>query len=145
VFEPGQTFRDPGVPEHLFNFLGNYKFDNGIGVRTGVQVTGPIATTPSGFLDVTASSTIYGTYVPQIASQISGVTDSRGYFKSPVIPWQYTWNGAVFYQFGKSTLTLSVYNLTDRRNWQPSPPYYGNDFLVRSAPRTFELRLQGAL
>ena len=145
VFKPGQTFLDPGVPEHLFNFLGNYKFDNGIGVRTAIQVTGPIATTPSGFLDVTASSTIYGTFVPEIASQISGVTDSRGYFKSPVIPWQYTWNGAVFYQFGKSTLTLSVYNLTDRRNWQPSPAYYGNDFLVRSAPRTFELRLQGAL
>jgi hypothetical protein len=145
VFKPGQTFLDPGVPEHLFNFLGNYKFGNGIGVRTGVQVTGPIATTPSGFLDVTASSTVYGTYVPQIASQISGVTDSRGYYHSPVIPWQYTWNGAVFYEFGKSTLTLSVYNLTDRRNWQPSPTFYGNDFLVRSDPRTFELRIQAAL
>ncbi len=145
VFKPGQTFLDPGVPEHLFNFLGNYKFGNGVGVRTGVQVTGPIATTPSGFLDVAASSTVYGTYVPQIASQISGVTDSRGYYHSPVIPWQYTWNGAVFYEFGKSTLTLSVYNLTDRRNWQPSPTFYGNDFLVRSDPRTFELRLQVAL
>ena len=145
VFKPGQTFLDPGVPEHLFNFLGNYKFGNGVGVRTGVQVTGPIATTPSGFLDVTASSTVYGTYVPQLASQISGVTDSRGYYHSPVIPWQYTWNGAVFYELGKSTLTLSVYNLTDRRNWQPSPTFYGNDFLVRSDPRTFELRIQAAL
>jgi hypothetical protein len=145
VFKPGQTFLDPGVPEHLFNFLGNYKFGNGLGVRTGVQVTGPIATTPSGFLDVTASSTVYGTFVPQLASQIAGVTDSRGYYHSPVIPWQYTWNGAVFYEFGKSTLTLSVYNLTDRRNWQPSPTFYGNDFLVRSDPRTFELRIQAAL
>jgi hypothetical protein len=142
VFKPGQSFADPGVPEHLFNFLGNYKFGNGLGLRTGIQVTSPISTTPSGYLDVTASSTVYGTYVPQFASEIQRVTDSRGYYQSPVIPWQYTWNGSVFYEFGKSSLTLSVFNLTNRQNWQPSPPFYGNDFLVRSDPRTVELRLQ---
>jgi hypothetical protein len=39
-------------------------------------------------------------------------------------------------------VTFSVYNLTDRLNWQSSPPFYGNDFLVRNDPRTFEIRLQ---
>ncbi len=42
VYKPGQTFYLPGFPEQIFNFLGNYKFDNGLGLRTGVQVTGPI-------------------------------------------------------------------------------------------------------
>jgi outer membrane receptor protein involved in Fe transport len=59
-----------------------------------------------------------------------------------VIPWQYTWNAAVFYEFENYTVTFSVYNLIDQHNWQPSPGFYGNDFLVRSDPRTFEVRLQ---
>ena len=59
-----------------------------------------------------------------------------------MIPWQYTWNAAVFYEVGRYTVTFSVYNLTDRHNWSPSPSFYGNDFLVRSDPRTYEIRLQ---
>lgn len=131
VFAPGQKFDDPGTPQHIFNFLGNYKFDNGIGFRTGLQVTGPINLTSSGQLDLAASQ-----FVPQ------SVINNGGYYKSPVIPWQYTWNLAVFYEWGKYTATVSVYNLTDRLNWQSSPSFYGNDFLVRNDPRTVEFRLQ---
>jgi hypothetical protein len=129
-FAPGQKFNDPGVPQQIFNFLGNYKFDSGIGLRYGVQVTSPIQTTTSGQL--LASSP----YVPQY------VVDNNFYYKSPVIPWQYTMNAAIFYQFQKYTVTLSVYNLTDQINWQAAPTYYGNDFLVRNDPRTYEIRLQ---
>jgi outer membrane receptor protein involved in Fe transport len=64
------------------------------------------------------------------------------YYNSPVIPWQYTMNAAVFYQIKQYVLTFSVYNLTDRLNWQAANPFYGNDFLVRNDPRTFEARLQ---
>ncbi|MEI9891816.1 MAG: hypothetical protein WDN45_16215 [Caulobacteraceae bacterium] len=64
-----------------------------------------------------------------------------GAYHSPVIPWQYTWNAAVFYEWKNYTVTLSVYNITDRNNWAPAPIFYGNDFLVRSDPRTFEVRL----
>ena len=64
-----------------------------------------------------------------------------GQYHGPVIPWQYTWNAAVFYEWSKYTVTLSVYNITDRNNWSPSPIFYGNDFLVRSDPRTVELRV----
>ena len=145
VFAPGQSFNDPGVPQHLFNFLGNYKFSNGIGLRTGVQVTGPMATSASGVLDLGASSA--GGQIPLPTGpggsiKVSTVNPNYGYYTAPEIPWQYTWNAAVFYEWSRYTLTLSVYNLTDQRNWQPSPPLYGNDFLVLSDPRTFELRLQ---
>ncbi len=130
VFKPGQKYQDPGVPQHVFNFLGNYKFPNGIGVRGGLQVTGPIETTASGFVDLGASA-----LVP------ASVIADGGFYKSPVIPWQYTLNAAVFYEFSRYTITVSCYNLTNRRNWQSSDPFYGNDFLVRSDPRSVEVRL----
>ena len=136
TFVPGQKFNDPGVPQHVFNALANYKFPNGIGVRGGVQVTGPIATTPSGQLDLNASS--LGGLFPLPASIVA----NGGYYKSPVIPWQYTMNAAIYYQWSKYTITASVYNLTNQQNWQPSPNLYGNDFLVLNDPRTYELRLQ---
>jgi outer membrane receptor protein involved in Fe transport len=131
VFKTGQKFDDPGVPKHVFNTLANYKFDNGVGIRGGVQVTGPIETSTSGVIDLAASL-----YVPQ------SVIDAGGVYKSPVIPWQYTANAAVFYQFDKYTVTLSIYNLTNQKNWQPSPTFYGNDFVVLQDPRTVEVRLE---
>ncbi len=140
-FLPGQTFQDPDQPQHVFNFLGNYKFQNGLGVRTGVQVTGPIPLTASGVIDL-AYLNANGVPTPTASVTPLASNPSEGYYKSPVIPWQYTWNAAVFYEFGKYTITASIYNLTDQHNWQPSPGYYGNDFLVRSDPRTYEIRLQ---
>lgn len=141
LFLPNQKVDQPDQPQHLFNFLGNYKFENGIGLRTGVQVTGPIALTASALIDTAA---LNAAGIPTPTDSVTPVAgrDGVGYYKSPVIPWQYTWNAAVFYEFSRYTVTLSVYNLTDRRNWQPSPNLYGNDFLVRSDPRTVEIRLQ---
>ena len=138
----GDRFNDPGVPQHLFNFLGNYKFDNGLGVRFGVQVTGPISTTQSGYINVAASD--LGGFLPLVPQSIAQTANAAGnaYYQSPVIPWQYTMNASVFYEWKNYTVTFSVYNLTDRLNWQSSPPFYGNDFLVRNDPRTFEVRLQ---
>jgi len=138
-FLSGQHFQDPDQPQHVFNFLGNYKFSNGIGVRTALQVTGPIPLTASGYLNVGALTSALGALGGSLPTSVNPTT---GYYTSPVIPWQYTWNASVFYEFGKYTITASVYNLTDQHNWQPSPGYYGNDFLVRSDPRTYEIRLQ---
>jgi hypothetical protein len=140
VFAPGQKFNDPGMPQHVFNFLGNYKFANGIGLRTGVQVTGPIQTSPDGWLDVNASEAGLG-LVPAAIAAGAG-PNGLVYYHSPLIPWQFTWNAAIFYEISKYTFTLSVYNLTNQRNWQPSPTLYGNDFLVMDDPRTFEFRVQ---
>ena len=134
VFKSGQVFDDPGLPAQIFNFLGNYKFDDGLGLRFGVQVTSPIETTTSGWLDLAASSSVPASIVAK-----------GGYYQSPVIPWQYTMNVAVFYQSRNYTVTVSAYNLTDRLNWQSSPSFYGNDFLVRNNPRTLELRIQANL
>ncbi len=71
------------------------------------------------------------------------INAANGYYtKSPVIPWQYTLNASLFYEVGRYTATLSVYNLTDRKNWSSAPSLYGNDMLVLNNPRTLELRLQ---
>jgi hypothetical protein len=130
VFEPGK-FQDPGVPQHVFNFLANYKFPIGIGLRFGVQVTGPIPLTTSGQLNADASE-----FVP------AEVVANNYYYQSPIIPWQYTMNAAVFYEWKNYTITASCYNFTNQRNWQSSDPYYGNDMLVQNDPRTWEIRLQ---
>jgi outer membrane receptor protein involved in Fe transport len=94
-------------------------------------VTGPIQTTTEGRLDLANSL-----FVPAY------LIANGGNYVSPRIPWQYTLNASVFYEFSNYKITLSVYNLTDQRNWQPSPSIYGNDFLVQNDPRTFEVRLQ---
>lgn len=150
LFLPNQKVDQPDQPQHVFNFLANYKFSNGFGIRTGMQVTGPISLTNSALIDMTqlaAAYSYYGAPLPNSITPLPNVKgpggDEVGYYKSPVIPWQFTLNAAVFYQFAnKYTITFSIYNLTDQHNWQPSPGYYGNDFLVRSDPRTYEVRLQ---
>lgn len=142
TFVPGQKFDDPGVPKQVFNFLGNYKFQNGFGARFGVQVIGPIATTTSGLLDVKASN--LDGFLNLVPASIASKANAQGYayYQSPVIPWQYTMNFSVFYEWSRYTVTASVYNFTDQLNWNSAPTFYGNDFLVRNDPRTFELRLQ---
>lgn len=132
VFKPNQTFLDPGVPQHLFNVLANYKHESGFGAQANLQVTGPIETTQSGYLDVAASSV----YLPVPAYIVA----NGGYYQSPEIPWQYTLNAAVFYSFQQHyTVKLSIYNLTDRHNLINDFPFYGNDFLTRVPPRDYDL------
>ena len=68
------------------------------------------------------------------------VVGANGYYTSPRIPVQYTLNAAVFYSFlDHYSVKLSVYNLTSERNLINDIPYYGNDFLTRVPPRSYDL------
>jgi outer membrane receptor protein involved in Fe transport len=141
VYTPNQTFNDPGVPQHLFNVLANYKHDSGVGVQANLQVTGKIETTQSGFLDLAATEAGY----PGLAAgEIAALTASGGYYQSPTIPWQYTLNGAVFYSFLEHyNVKFAIYNLTSRKNLVNDYPFYGNDFITRVPPRSYDLTLTG--
>jgi hypothetical protein len=148
VFQPNQSFPDPGVPQHLFNVLANYKDVSGFGAQANLQVTGPVALTQSGYLDVAASNALAGNdFLPQLFGPggvvPSSVVGANGYYKSPQIPWQYTLNTAAFYSFQKYTIKFSIYNLTDRHNLTNDIPFYGNDFLTRQPPRSYDLTLSG--
>ena len=69
---------------------------------------------------------------------------STGYYNPPTIPWQYTLNAGVFYSFLQHyTARLMVYNVANRVNWVNDNPFYGNDFLTRQPPRSFDLTLTG--
>ena len=140
VFQQNQTFIDPGVPEHLFNILANYKHPSGFGAQTNIQVTGPISTTQSGWINVAATNTAAGASVVP-----ASVIAAGGYYQSPVIPWQYTWNIAAFVGWQNYVVKFSIYNLTDRHNLQNDIPFYGNDFLTRLPPRSFDLSFTGKL
>ncbi|HLZ96515.1 MAG TPA: hypothetical protein VKP66_01130, partial [Steroidobacteraceae bacterium] len=139
-FLPNQTFRDPGVPQHLFNVLANYKHESGFGAQANIQVTGPVETTQSGRLDLAALESGYPGLPPSL---VTAYTASGGYYKSPTIPWQYTVNTAGFYSFQKYTVKFTIYNLTDRHNLTNDIPFYGNDFLTRQPPRSYDLTLSG--
>jgi outer membrane receptor protein involved in Fe transport len=137
VFLPNQTFQQPGVPQQLFNVLANYKFDSGWGAQANIQVTGPLAVTQSGFLDVAATGASFPGLNPSTLAQLQA---DGGYYKSPVIHWQYTANAAGFYNFlDHYSAKFSIYNLTNRRNLTNDIPFYGNDFLTRQPPRSYDL------
>lgn len=139
-FLPNQTFQDPGVPQHLFNVLANYKHESGFGGQANIQVTGPVEVTQSGYLNLAAIEAGYPGLPP---SQIASFTASGGYYQSPTIPWQYTLNAAAFYSFKQYTVKFTIYNLTDRHNLTNDIPFYGNDFLTRQPPRSFDLNISG--
>jgi outer membrane receptor protein involved in Fe transport len=140
MFLPNQTFNDPGVPQHLFNVLANYKHESGLGVQANVQVTGPVETTQSGYLNMAAITNPANFPFPGLtASQVAYYSANGGYYKSPVIHWQYTLNSAVFYSFQRYQVKFSVYNLANKRNLTNDVPFYGNDFITRQPPRDFDL------
>jgi hypothetical protein len=89
---------------------------------------------PSSFTGLPAA-TVAAAYPTAIAS---------GYYTPPTIPWQYTLNGAVFYNFLQHyTVKFAIYNLANHRNLENDYPYYGNDFLTILPPRSFDLTFSG--
>jgi hypothetical protein len=36
---------------------------------------------------------------------------------------------------------LTIYNMTNERNYQNDAPYYGDDFITRLPPRSYDLYL----
>jgi outer membrane receptor protein involved in Fe transport len=139
-WQPNQTFLDPGVPQHLFNVLANYKHESGLGAQANIQVTGPIETTQSGWLNVAGAAAAFPGLPPALVASLNA---NGGYYKSPTIPWQYTLNAAAFYTYQKYTVKFSIYNLTGRHNLENDYPFYGNDFLTRVPPRSYDLTLNG--
>ena len=150
VFASNQSFNDPGVPEHLINFLANYKLDNGLGFQANLQITGPIQTTQAGYINIAATEANlandfgFGTYSQPINNAIPASVLKTGYYNPPTIPWQYTLNAGAFYTFlDHYTARLMIYNVANRVNWVNDNPFYGNDFLTRQPPRSFDLTLTG--
>jgi outer membrane receptor protein involved in Fe transport len=147
-----QKFLDPGVPQHLFNALANFKLDNGLGFQANLQVTGPIQTTQAGYINIAATNAVASGYPYFAAGPLVGpgglisssVVSSSGYYTPPTIPWQYTLNAGIFYTFAQHyTARFEIYNLTDNRNLLNDQGFYGNDFLTRQPPRSYDLTVSG--
>jgi outer membrane receptor protein involved in Fe transport len=156
VWQPGQTFTDPGVPEHLFNALLSYKFANGLGFQGNVQITGPIQTTQAGAVDVAGTeanmlnsfgpSSFVGLPAATVLAAFPAGVAATGYFHPPTIPWQYTLNAGVFYTFLEHyTVKFEIYNLANERNLQNDYSFYGNDFLTVVPPRSYDLTFTAKL
>jgi hypothetical protein len=94
--------------------------------------------TQSGFLNLPALEAGYPGLPP---SQIALYSADGGYYKAPIIHWQYTANAAGFYSFRNYQVKLSIYNLANRRNLTNDIPFYGDDFLTRQPPRDYDLTI----
>jgi outer membrane receptor protein involved in Fe transport len=142
-FLPNQSFQDPGVPQQLFNMLASYKHESGWGAQANIQVTSPVSVTQSGFLDLAAITNPANFPFPGLTtSQLAAFAANGGYYKAPIIHWQYTANAAVFYNFLQHyVVKVSIYNLTNERNLTNDVPFYGNDFLTRQPPRDYDLSI----
>ncbi len=141
VFEPNQKFDDPGIPTQTFNLLANYHLDSGWGFQTSFQLTSPIQTTQSGTLNLAESDLLTATGQP-IPGFPNSVNPKTGYYTSPVIPWQYTLNAAIYYDFGRYQIRLSGYNITNQHNWVNDYSFYGNDFITRVTPASVDLTIK---
>ncbi len=147
VFQ-GTNLIDPGVPQHLFNVLANYKHPSGFGAQANIQVTGPIDVTQRGYINLAATNALFnddlgflGLTQPLVGPGgivPLSVVGANGYYNPPQIPWQFTLNAAVFYTFENYTFKFSIYNLTSEHNLINDIPFYGNDFLTRVPPRSYD-------
>jgi hypothetical protein len=53
-------------------------------------------------------------------------------------------NAGVFYSFEQHyTVKFMVYNLSDQHNLVNDVPFYGNDFITRVPPRSYDLSISG--
>lgn len=102
---PVGDYRQPGLPEHLFNLLATYKTDFGLGASVGTVVTSQIHNDYTGKLE---------------------------------IPWQYSVDLTLFYNYKNVETRLSFLNLTDEDNWAPPNAVYGNGSILRDLPFRIE-------
>ncbi len=115
-----EEFTQPGVPEHLVNFLVNYKWDNGFSASVGAVITGPIVTSQEG------AGNALGSPIQLTANEI---------------PWQYTIDVTFAYKAERWDARLAIHNVTDEENWSAPNPGYGNGSINAELPITAELTL----
>ena len=113
-------FTQPGIPEHLFNFLVNYKFDFGLTVTLGAVITGEIVTSQEG------AGTASGAPIMLTANRI---------------PWQKTIDLTLGYKISNWEARLAIRNITDEENWSAPNPGYGNGSINAELPINGELSL----
>ena len=105
---PNGNYRQPGLPQHLFNYVVTYKTPFGLGAS----------------LDGNVTSTIFNDY--------------NGYLR---IPWQYSIDATLFYNYKNFEVRLAFLNLTNQKNWAPPNPTYGNDSILADLP----FRMEGSV
>ena len=115
-------FQQPGVPEHLFNFLVGYRFKGGLSASLGAVVTGPMVTSQEG-----AGMGLFGS-VPVV-------------FTANRIPWQHTVDATLSYEWQAWTARLAIRNVTDEENWSAPNPGYGNGSINAELPINGEFTL----
>jgi TonB-dependent Receptor Plug Domain len=103
---PNGSYRQPGLPDNLFNFLVKYQVP-----------------------------TNYGTFGAILSTTVTSPW-TLSYTGLIVVPWQYNMDFTLFYRTkdNRWEARLAFLNLTDQQNWSPSPPSYGYSSVIADWP-----------
>lgn len=123
TFAPGQKFENPGVPQHLFNALVQYQFDNGFGVQANAVVTSAMEAGYDG---------------AELAGDAAGQTE----ISSPRLGSQFEIDAKIFYEYENWRVELAVFNVTDEENWDLPNTGYANGSAVARAERSYEISVR---
>lgn len=123
-------FENPGVPEHLFNALVQYKFDNGLGIQANLLVWGEM-------------NSGYGGYTTLIPSPTTGFFDlgpGATFIEANTVrlDMQFEVDAKIFYEYEDWMFSLSAFNITNEENWDVNNSGYGNGSAVARPDTTFE-------
>lgn len=122
---PSELVVAPGVPEHLFNALFSYKWDNGFGVALGAIGWGD---TYSGYGDFEIS-----VFNPEGGDPYILTANTA------VLGFQYEADLSFTYQYEDWAYKLTIFNVTDEKNWDVNNSGYGNGSILGRAPARLEL------
>ena len=111
----------PGTPEHQFVALASYKFTESWGVRGNFVMTGPMNLGYEGFEISIFNAEDFSNPYTLIASTVE-------------LPWQYEIDLTVFYEMEDWDFKLTVFNLTDEKNWDAPNAGYGNGSVIAREP-----------
>src|SRR5690606_22006054 len=104
VIFPQILVHKQGTPEHLFNLLARYKWDNGIGFSANLLITSEYNLSYNG--DAFA---LVPSYAPI-------------HMQSVIVPWQHTLDIQLFYRSERFEASIVVLNATDQKNFSPAHP-----------------------
>ena len=131
----GQFYENPGVPEHLLNFLAQYKFDNGIGIQANLVAWGEMNSGYEGY-DITLLGSTTPTNGDPAGTPIKANTARLGI--------QYEIDAKIFYEYKNWLFEFSAFNITQEENWDVNNSGYGNGSAVGRPDFNYEVSVKYA-
>lgn len=129
----GKFYENPGVPEHLLNFLVQYKFDNGIGLQANLVAWGEMNSGYEGY-----PITLLGATTPTDGGAPGDPIEAN----TARLDIQYEIDAKIFYEYKNWLFEFSAFNITEEENWDVNNSGYGNGSAVGRPDFNYEVSVK---